>query len=453
VITDISNVKQYDITTTPAASYVIPFPYFSYADIVATLSFADGSEEVLVLDTDYSLSIPSTTGTLTRIGTWTADATRITIARVAAFLNDVDFSNGSMLDAEVLETLFDRIVGYVQQIAESIARTVTIPITDDAASLVLPNKADRANKALGFDENGDAIPSATPFLPITTYMTNMLAVTNELTAQLHLELLPTGTASAIATFIKEALATADLQAFQKAIGLIPSGATTAIIVAVQDFLQLGGTDAATANRVVTRDASGRAKFTAPSAEGDVALKSTVTAHNAVVNPHGAVSAATADRLIVRDPSGRAQVAEPSVDADIATKKTVADAIAAKTDQELKTTSAVTFVTVDTGNGALKLYKNSREALTLSQSTNGSSTISAMDVNETRMVSISHTNTDGDNHAFTVITPSGGTYDIVASGSSLAGAVGGLYSGGTTIINTTISEATTNKYGIVIRRVS
>ena len=353
MITDISNVKQYDITTTPAASYVIPFPYFSYADIVATLSFADGSEEVLVLDTDYSLSIPSTTGTLTRIGTWTADATRITIARVAAFLNDVDFSNGSMLDAEVLETLFDRIVGYVQQIAESIARTVTIPITDDAASLVLPNKTDRANKALGFDANGNAVPSATPFLPITTYMTNMLAVETALAAQLHLELVPTGTTSAIAAFLKTALATADLQAFQKAIGLIPSGATTAIIVAVQNFLQLGGTSAATAERVVTRDASGRAKFAAPSAEDDVALKSTITTHNAVVNPHGAVSAPTADRLIVRDPSGRAQVAEPSADADIATKKTVADAITAKTDQELKTTSSPTFtaLTVTASEGA------------------------------------------------------------------------------------------------------
>jgi hypothetical protein len=353
VITDISNVKQYDIVTTPAASYAIPYPFFSYADIVATLSFADGSEEVLVLDTDYSLTVPSTTGTLTRIGTWTADATRITIARVASFINDVDFANGSMLDAEVLETLIDRIVGYNQQLKELIARTVTIPITDDAASLVLPNKADRANKALGFDTNGDAIPSATPFLPITTYMTNMLAVTDALTAQLHLELVPTGTASAIATFIKTALATADLQAFQKAIGLIPSGATEAIIVAVQNFLQLGGTSEATAERVVTRDISGRAKFAAPSAEDDVALKSTITTHNAVVNPHGAVSAPTASRLIVRDGGGRAQVSEPSADADIATKKTVTDAIAAKTDQELKTTSSPTFaaLTITASEGA------------------------------------------------------------------------------------------------------
>lgn len=52
----------------------------------------------------------------------------------------------------------------------------------------------------------------------------------------------------------------------------------------------------------------------------------VTAHNAVTNPHSASSTAVSDRLVLRDASGRAQVADPSVSADIATKGSTDTAI-------------------------------------------------------------------------------------------------------------------------------
>ena len=51
----------------------------------------------------------------------------------------------------------------------------------------------------------------------------------------------------------------------------------------------------------------------------------VTSHiNATTGVHGAVSTATANKIIIRDASGRAQVASPSADSDIATKKYVDD---------------------------------------------------------------------------------------------------------------------------------
>jgi hypothetical protein len=45
----------------------------------------------------------------------------------------------------------------------------------------------------------------------------------------------------------------------------------------------------------------------------------VDAHAALTNPHAATSAATASRLVLRDAAGRAQVVAPSAANDIATK--------------------------------------------------------------------------------------------------------------------------------------
>ena len=48
----------------------------------------------------------------------------------------------------------------------------------------------------------------------------------------------------------------------------------------------GAVSAATASKLVIRDASGRAQFAAPSADADAAIKSTVTDHsNDLTNPH------------------------------------------------------------------------------------------------------------------------------------------------------------------------
>jgi RNase P/RNase MRP subunit p29 len=120
----------------------------------------------------------------------------------------------------------------------------------------------------------------------------------------------------------------------------------------------GAVSAATANKLLIRDASGRAKVAAPSAEDDIALKSNVTTvqsnltthdglttgihgvgastiesilgsqskvdtHNSnTTTAHGAVSAATANKIIIRDSNGRAKVAAPSAEDDIARKAEV-----------------------------------------------------------------------------------------------------------------------------------
>jgi len=91
----------------------------------------------------------------------------------------------------------------------------------------------------------------------------------------------------------------------------------------------GAVSAPTANQIITRDAAGRAQVVAPSAAADIARKDTVdavqtnlTTHAALTNPHSATAAPTADRLVLRDAAGRAQIVAPSVAADILNKGTL-----------------------------------------------------------------------------------------------------------------------------------
>jgi hypothetical protein len=91
----------------------------------------------------------------------------------------------------------------------------------------------------------------------------------------------------------------------------------------------GAVSAPTANQIITRDAAGRAQVVAPSAAADIARKDTVdavqtnlTTHAALTNPHSATAAPTADRLVLRDAAGRAQIVAPSVAADIVNKGTL-----------------------------------------------------------------------------------------------------------------------------------
>ncbi len=92
----------------------------------------------------------------------------------------------------------------------------------------------------------------------------------------------------------------------------------------------GATSTATANSIIQRDASGRAKVVAPSASDDIAIKSTVdtvqtnlnTHTSSVANVHGSTEYATAYRIIQRDGNGRAKIAIPVASDDIARKDTI-----------------------------------------------------------------------------------------------------------------------------------
>lgn len=75
----------------------------------------------------------------------------------------------------------------------------------------------------------------------------------------------------------------------------------------------------TANRLMLRDANGRAQVAAPAVAADIARLDTVTTHAAqsAAGTHGSAVTATPNTLIHRDANGRAQVADGVAAGDIA----------------------------------------------------------------------------------------------------------------------------------------
>ncbi|MFH1984770.1 MAG: phage tail protein [Pseudomonadota bacterium] len=87
----------------------------------------------------------------------------------------------------------------------------------------------------------------------------------------------------------------------------------------------GATSSPTPDRLIMRDAAGRAQIGAPSGAADIARKDTVDTHASVTAAHEATAAATINRIIMRDANGRAKVAAP-VAADEIARKAEVDAV-------------------------------------------------------------------------------------------------------------------------------
>ena len=78
MLTSSSRVVHYDLTYPFDTDYVINFKFWSSVQIHAVLSFDDGTEDLpLVLSTDYTLSAPGDTGTLTKVSDWNHAAVRL----------------------------------------------------------------------------------------------------------------------------------------------------------------------------------------------------------------------------------------------------------------------------------------------------------------------------------------------------------------------------------------
>lgn len=121
----------------------------------------------------------------------------------------------------------------------------------------------------------------------------------------------------------------------------------------------GSASAATASKLMHRDASGRSKVAAPAAADDIARKDNVDAVQTNLNTHGALTvagthgstvAATANKVVHRDAAGRAKVVAPAAEADIALKSTVSDLAGAG-----RTTETVKANTDALVAGAVKTY--------------------------------------------------------------------------------------------------
>lgn len=140
-----------------AVAFSFAFKVFSTADVVVYFTSTDGVESVLVLGTNYSISLnsdqdanPGGTVTLT---TALATGTKLTLTSSVAELQPVTLTNQGGFYPKVINDSLDRATIQIQQLAEKIGRALVWPISSLAASLPTPE----ASKFIGWNATADSL--------------------------------------------------------------------------------------------------------------------------------------------------------------------------------------------------------------------------------------------------------------------------------------------------------
>ena len=137
-------------------------PFSFTFEILASSDIAVYKNETLLTEgtgADYTVTINANgTGSVTLTGSNNGTALvatdLLTIVGGRALARTTDFVTAGDLLASSLNEQLDSNVIMVQQLDEKAERTLRIPQSDVTADMILPKKADRANKTLGFDSNG-----------------------------------------------------------------------------------------------------------------------------------------------------------------------------------------------------------------------------------------------------------------------------------------------------------
>jgi hypothetical protein len=154
---------QYTATASQTV-FTVPFEFLANADLAV---YVNGTLKTLT--TDYTLTGANTTGggSLTFVTGRTAGEI-VTILGNLAYSRDTNkYTKYGLLPAEVLEADFDATQVQVKQLARDGQFALRVPLTDTGTpDMVLPAKATRATKALGFDSDGDPVMSASSLADI-----------------------------------------------------------------------------------------------------------------------------------------------------------------------------------------------------------------------------------------------------------------------------------------------
>ena len=132
-------------------------PYsFSFEILEQTDVAVYKNSTLLTLTTDYSVTINADgTGSVTLVSAASA-SDQITLFGDRAIERSTDFVTGGDLFANSLNEELDSQTIFAQQIDEKADRAIKAPITDPTTvDMTLPSKADRADKILAFDVNGN----------------------------------------------------------------------------------------------------------------------------------------------------------------------------------------------------------------------------------------------------------------------------------------------------------
>ena len=144
-----------------ATSFVFSFKVFAASEIVVTrTSVTAGTETVLVLTTDYTVTLnadqntnPGGTVTYNPSGVPMSSTYNLTITSDVLQTQETDIPNAGGWYPEVAEDAWDKNTILTQQIKEVLDRTLQFPVADGNPPQ-LPPFASRKNRVLGFDGSG-----------------------------------------------------------------------------------------------------------------------------------------------------------------------------------------------------------------------------------------------------------------------------------------------------------
>lgn len=149
-----------------ATQFPFTFKVFATSDLVVVKTDAAQVDTTLVLDSDYSVSLnadqdnnPGGTITYPISGSPLATGESLIAYGDISYLQPADIVNQSGFYPRVVENGFDRLTMLIQQVLGLARRAIRVPVSAQAVDTELPDIAERANKVIAFDGDGNVIVS------------------------------------------------------------------------------------------------------------------------------------------------------------------------------------------------------------------------------------------------------------------------------------------------------
>ena len=142
-----------------ASSVAIRLVSTGHLKLTRYTSTTDETGSLLVLNTDYTVggTQDARTFTLTSAQAVLTSSQRIVAERVQAYTQDLDLTTGGAFNATSLESRFDKLAEFQQELKAQLARKVSLQYADATADVALPSPPTSASVALGRNTSGDII--------------------------------------------------------------------------------------------------------------------------------------------------------------------------------------------------------------------------------------------------------------------------------------------------------
>jgi hypothetical protein len=149
-------------------AFPFSFKVFSKNDVTVALATPAGVETILVLDSDYSVTLnsnqdvsPGGTVTYPITGSPLPTGSTLTIVGDLAYSQATQLPTGGAYNAVNVETALDRVTILAQQLLEKVGRALSLPIsTATGVSATLPVPV--ANQAIGWNSSGSGLANLDP---------------------------------------------------------------------------------------------------------------------------------------------------------------------------------------------------------------------------------------------------------------------------------------------------